>query len=479
MNLLRRQKSNVYVNAKIKANDILQFIKDKWDQHRLLACIQILMKKGKSEKSLDIMRKVIYNLFKEESERRSKLGGVYYILDGIKRLEHVVQLVPIKKKGRVRYKKIRFLNQQKSISKAVQMLVKHVQHRVTSTQQSYEIVLTKEFKELYTGLSQLYKKNDEVYQEIIMTKYRRRYRKKPSIFLAKFRKVKRIKRSDYQEQVIIGLRRIRKRRLYYKELKKNKYKRRLVKLNVLAVSNLIKKRKCIFLLNNQGKFKNLKIKNNISFILKLWCFFVKKLTSDYNNNIFFFFNIFNKLLKKKVDIIIVIKLLHTNMNKYFFFKNIYYINKQSILINNVFYWLINRYNYYYYKNINVFNIKGNVNKYMFNVKAIFNFYNLIFFKIQKKLITKVLSKPTNFFNKRSVLFSKRRINITIDKDTINLMSFYPRNRRYLKNNLKIILCYKIKKRSYYNEVEYDVLTSRISKCLKEQKSSLNRIKRCY
>lgn len=224
--ILRRQEKVVYVNPKIKAFDILSRIKKKIDRHRVLICIQILMKKGKSEKALKVMHEVVYNLFKDESERRSNLGGIYYIIDGIKRLEQVLFIMPIKKKGRVRYKKAKFLNQQKSISKAVQLLMKHVQQKVFETQQSYANVLTKEFKELYMGISQLYKKNDEVYQEIITLRYRRKYKLLSGIYLAKYRKKretymfdrkKNISEKKYQE-----IRKIKKARKVKKRFQKIK-----------------------------------------------------------------------------------------------------------------------------------------------------------------------------------------------------------------------------------------------------------------
>lgn len=68
------------------------------------------MKKGKGEKVIKIMRDVVYNLYKEESERRLVQGGLYYIIDGIKRLEYVFYFMLIKKKGRVCYKKVKVLN---------------------------------------------------------------------------------------------------------------------------------------------------------------------------------------------------------------------------------------------------------------------------------------------------------------------------------------------------------------------------------
>lgn len=267
--LLRRQNAVVYINAKVKAYDLLSKIKKKIDKHRVLICIQTLMKKGKSEKALKIIREVVFNLFKDESERRSSLGGLFYIIDGIKRLEQVFFIMPIKKKGRVRYKKAKLLNQQKSISKAVQLLMKHVQQKVFDTQQSYVNVLTREFKELYMGISQLYKKNDEVYQEIITLRYRRRYALLSGIYLAKYRKKREVyvydRKKNIQEKKYQEVKKLKKARKVKKKFQK--VKNLGVYSNLLKAEIYLRKHFKAFIKKKHKRFNKMLKKNSSKLLL--------------------------------------------------------------------------------------------------------------------------------------------------------------------------------------------------------------------
>lgn len=520
--ILKRQDAVTYVNPKVKAFDLLSVVNKAVDKHRVLMCIQVLMKKGKSEKALNIIREVVYNLFKEESERRSSLGGLYYIIDGIKRLEHVLFIMPIKKKGRVRYKKAKILNQQKSISKAVQLLMKHAQEKVVETQQSYVKVLTKEFKELYTGLSVLYRKSDEIYQEIITLRYRRRYTPLTGIYLAKYRKKNELltpsrKRGDVlnekEKQFIKKMTKGHKNRKKTKILKSIAYRAHIKRVICRVGKNFKyfikkKKRKLLRILNRgSDQTETLKRTKNILDLKNLknktWSLIYKELFNFYKANVlwFIFYNILNNLTKEKENIKYVVKclsLITTNKNKIEMFilkQSILFIKRVNTSLNlksevkvlgfrdfktHREHWFYTRY-VSNIVNVNLTNWLDAKRKQAFFIKKIlFNtldYYYVLMYKYHKHYIYKIrfLKKMMLHYNVKKVtkliFYPKKRKNIHRLQERVLI---FPHTRLYSKIFLEDLLYIKEVKKKYYKVGLYDIVNN-ISISLKDLKVKKTRI----
>lgn len=484
--IIKRQQPYVYVNAKVKVHDLLEIITNKMDRYRVLVCIQSLMKKGQSEKAIKITREVVYNLFKEESERRSPLGGLFYIIDGIKRLEHAMGIMPIKKKGRVRYKRVKSLNQQKSIGKAVQLLIKFAQQKVFDTQQSYVTVLTQEFKELYKGISKLYKKNDEVYQEIITLRFRKKYHIDPAIYLARFRKKNDNYRRDKQTQEIIQLKRTHRLRKKYKRFKKLKYdikinkilkqikktfKKQVRKKLALKKSSLIEKTKRT-LYTKQLVTEKMKHTERSQVWLHIMqtaigsgmfffssqniCTHIHKNKILLKNTIILFTNYINNQLQKDFLLVQGLKSLQNCMKVHI------YITKQGSTDKQRFYaYVKSRVKAWFKNQIKVAEYKIPVYQINYKIKevnfSLLDYIYILKYKYQKRLLYKfkfLKEHGTRMPLKRSTMFSKKH-RITLYKHKKRGKK-YPNDRLYAKEFLAQFMTTKSQKSKYATKTENDM-----------------------
>jgi hypothetical protein len=153
--------------------------KNAQDRNRLRVLIQQLTKNGKTNLAIKLLKKTIHELKIKQTKRRGT--GLLYILRGIKKLELLTELRAVKKRGRVRYHKVKLTHPQKSTSKAVQALLIFCRQEAKRTRIPFHLVMFEEFKDLWTYQSRLYRARRDEVKEIMETKFRHTFEKKQKL----------------------------------------------------------------------------------------------------------------------------------------------------------------------------------------------------------------------------------------------------------------------------------------------------------
>lgn len=163
----------------IKLKGFFVKIKSFEDRNRLSVFIQQLLKNGRYDFAFNVVKAIINKLNIKVKSGKLQPNSLFYIINGIRKIELAMDLVPVKKKGRVRYKKVHSLALQKRTSKAVQLLLNYCREYARKTHQSLVSVLIEEFSDIWKGQSSVLRSQNlfirECFETIFTYKFSKSY----------------------------------------------------------------------------------------------------------------------------------------------------------------------------------------------------------------------------------------------------------------------------------------------------------------
>jgi hypothetical protein len=216
--------------------------KNAHDRNRVRVLVQQLTKNGKTNLSIKLLKKTIHELKTKQTKRRST--GLLYVLRGIKKLELLTELRSVKKRGRVRYHKVKLTHPQKRTSKAVQALLIFCRQEAKRTRIPFHLVLFEEFKDLWTYQSRLYRARREEVKEIMETKFRHTFEKKQKLdikfILAPRKKIERVITKKKLLRKIKQKLKGRAKHLRRKQKNSLEYRKRCVKRGIIYLRKTLK-----------------------------------------------------------------------------------------------------------------------------------------------------------------------------------------------------------------------------------------------